>query len=488
MAQYIGINFGTTNTSVVCILADEYGRKEPKYLGEDGKYPFSSIVAIPKNSDEPLLFGRKVRDRRHELSQTHDVYTSMKSYLGKPDRFGGNRYSAKDIVTVFFRHIKDYIKKTWEIDIISASFSYPVDFTPEARRDLFDAAKDAGIEITMLVNESTAACVSFLEECRNFSKVMVLDWGGGTFDISILNLSGTNIFELAVWGDHIGGDDIDRELAERTHSQIAANSKIDGGRFEDMKHSERDDMLQNCETAKIEISNDYGDNYPLSLHSYGAYGRQRVKIFIEQLDDIVKLAVKKRVLTAIDKALGIAELFPSSINGIIIVGGSSNLTAYIHAIRNHFKNASIIYDANKTQWATATGVALMQIGDANLRLSEDVCVRMSNDDTFPIMKKGHPIGLESEPVSFALVEESLYARFIFTDTTGKNEYKMKTVPTKGLLNEGIILKASIDTNQIARVSFSNTYFKENYAVAEIDKLNFHYDISSLVETKTEVKI
>jgi molecular chaperone DnaK len=487
MAQYIGINFGTTNTSVVCIQEDEYGRKTT-LLGEEGDYPFSSIVAIPKNSDEPFRFGRNVRNKRLEYSQTHDVYTSMKSYLGKPDkRFGGNRYSAKDIVTAFFRYIREYIKETYGIDITSASFSYPVDFTPEARKELFEAAKGAGIQVTMLVNESTAACVSFLEECRNFSKVMVLDWGGGTFDISILNLSGTNIFEVAVWGDNIGGDNIDRELAERTHSHIAANSKIDGGRFEDMQHSERDDMLGHCEDAKIEISN-YGENYQFLTHSYGAYGRQRVSVSSEQLDDIVKLIVKKRVLTAIDKALGKSELSPSSINGIIIVGGSSNLTAYELAIRNHFENAAIIYDANKTQWATATGVALMQIGNANLRLSEDVCVRMSNDDTFPILKKGHPIGVMSDPVSFALVEESFYARFIFTDITGKNEYKMQNVPTKGLLNEGIVLKGVIDADQIARINFTNTYFAENYVVSEINKLNFHYDISSLVETKTEVKI
>lgn len=77
---FIGIDFGTTNTAVVAVISNEYGSKKI-FLGEEGEYPFSSVVAIPKNGEE-MLFGREVKRRRLELSKDYNIITSMKSYLG----------------------------------------------------------------------------------------------------------------------------------------------------------------------------------------------------------------------------------------------------------------------------------------------------------------------------------------------------------------------------------------------------------------------
>ena len=475
MKQCIGINFGTTNTAVVCVLG-----KKTTHLGENGEYPFSSVVAIPKNEDGAILFGREVRDRKFELSATHDVYTSMKSHLGTDKRFAGNRYSAKEIVSAFFRHIKKYIEQQHGIDISEAALSYPVDFPPEARRELCAAAEKAGIKVTVLVNESTAAYIANHEICRPFSKVMVLDWGGGTFDTSILKLTGTSIHEIAVWGDYVGGDDVDRELAERIHSRIVAQSEINIGRFEDAPPTVRDQMHTRCEFAKISISNG-DDDYSLRIRNCSVYGDRNISITAEYLDSVVAPIIKSRIFTAIDKALGKAELSPDSIDAVIIVGGSSNLSSYERAISNLFKNAKIIYDSKKAQWATATGAALMQVIGGKLRLSEEICVLMSEGTAFPILPKGHPIGVESAPVSFALTEDSLVARFIFTDATGKTTYKSQPIKAKGFLQEEFVLKAIITDDQIARVRVSNKHFGEDHAeFVEINKLNFHYDIAPLI--------
>lgn len=139
--QYIGIDFGTTNTSVVFIEDDEYGRNITP-LGDEEGFPFSSIVAIPKDGGK-LLFGCEVRKKRLALAETHEVYTSMKSHLGKTDDFvvGGKRYPPKEITAAFLRYIKEYVKKCFDVTIDSASFAYPVDFSPEARRDLYEAAE-----------------------------------------------------------------------------------------------------------------------------------------------------------------------------------------------------------------------------------------------------------------------------------------------------------------------------------------------------------
>lgn len=490
MGQYIGIDFGTTNTAVVCVQDDEYGRKVT-LLGEDGEYPFSSIVAIPKSGGN-ILFGRNVRDKRLELAQAYDVYTSMKSYLGKNEPngesvsfvVGEHRYYPKDIAVAFFMHIKEYVKKSFNIDINAASLAFPVDFSPEARRELREAAVKAGIEVKAFVSESTAAYIANRKEGRAFSKVMVLDWGGGTLDISILKLTGTSIHEIAVWGDHIGGDDIDLELAERIHSRIAAESGISGGRFEDMCPDERDQMIMRCEEAKISISDD-SEDYPLTIRDYGAYGTKNINITVEQFNSIVEPIIKMRVLVAIDKALGKAGgLSPASIDGVIIVGGSSNLSAYERAITNLFNNAKIILP-DKVQWATATGAALMQIVGGNFRLSDSVGVRLSDDSVFPVLQSGLAIGEEIAPVTFSLTEDAPDAHFIFTNGTGKSVYAKQNVPTKGFLKETLELTAAIGDDQIARIDIYNKNFgtdAKRLTTVELNKLNFHYDIGALGES------
>ena len=487
MGEYIGINFGTTNTAVVHIIDEEYGRKV-SFLGEDGKYPFSSIVAVPLDGGN-ILFGRAVREKRHELAQTHRVFTSMKSYLGKKESngepksldVGEQKYYPKKIVEAFFRYIREHIKRHWNIDITVASLSYPVDFSQDARSELCEAAQRAGIEVKAFVSEATAAYIANRKEGKAFSKVMVLDWGGGTFDIGVLKLTGNKIQEMAVWGDHIGGDDIDYELAERIHSQIAAKSERKGGRFEDMSPAERDYMLSICEETKIEISS-YEEDYPFTIRDYGPYGTKSINISTDFFNDIVEPIIKTRILTAIDKVLGKAGgLTPSSIDCIIVVGGSSNLKVYERAITNLFNKAMIVLPEN-TQWATAIGAALMQIIGGTIRLNESVGVLLSDDSVFPVLPKGQAIGENTATVTFSLVEDARDAHFIFANESGKNIYARKSVPTKGFLQETIELTAVIGFDQIARIGIANKYMgtdARSSTTVELNKLSFYYDVGAL---------
>jgi molecular chaperone DnaK len=488
--QYIGIDFGTTNTSVVWVNDDEYGRKIT-FLGENGEYPFSSIVAIPKKNGDKLLFGRKIREQRLAFAKTHEVHTSMKSFLGTSESFfvGGKRYYPKDITTAFLQYIKEYVKRNYRdgnnnpIDITAASFAFPVDFSPEARRELCEAAKNAGIEVKAFVSESTAAYIANRAEGGAFSKVMVLDWGGGTLDISILRLTGTSIHEISVWGDHIGGDDIDRELAERIHAKIASDNPIYGGRFEDMRPDERDQMLIRCEEAKISISDD-GEDYPLTVRNYGAYGTKNTTITEERFNSIVEPIIRSRILKAINDALNKAGgLTPASIDGVIVVGGSSNLRLFEYAVTNMFKDARIIVP-EKLQWSTATGAALIQIIGGNFRLSEMVGVKLSDDSIYEVLPQDCVINEPIDPITFSLTEDALCAHFIFTDSTGKSVYAKKSVPTKGFLKEELVLSAVIDNDQIARINIVNKNMgnTNKSTPVELNKLTFHYDITALGES------
>ena len=281
--SFIGIDFGTTNTAIVQLLSDEQGIRVIN-LGEQGEYPFSSVVAIPKNGGT-LKFGREVRNRREELTADYEIFTSMKSFLGTDKEFivGSHRYSATEITEKFLISIKDYISSVHKIDIKEAGFAFPVDFTPEARRELRNAAEKAGIKVKCFVSESTAAYFANRQAGQAYSRVMVLDWGGGTFDISILNLKKNSVTEVAVFGERVGGDDIDIELAKRIHADIVKKSGIDTRiPFDEMTPVCRDLIIARCERAKIEIS-ETDDEYDLTVMDYGVYGTKSLTINVEFL-------------------------------------------------------------------------------------------------------------------------------------------------------------------------------------------------------------
>lgn len=482
--SFIGIDFGTTNTSVTRLLNDEHGINHVN-LGENGgKSPFSSVVAIPKNGGA-LKFGREVRSKREELATEYEIFTSMKSYLGTNKEFivGSNRYSATEITTQFLLSIKEYIYRHYQIDITEAGLSFPVDFTPKARHELRIAAENAGISVKSFVSESTAAYFANRSEGQAFSKVMVLDWGGGTFDISILGIKKNSVTELAVFGEKIGGDNLDLELARRVHAEVVKKSGLELHiPFEDMGSVNRDIMITRCENAKIEMSTS-SDECEFTISNYGIYGTKSITISVEMFNGIVESIIKSRILRAINTALGRAILSPGAIDAVIIVGGSSSLASYEEAILYYFSYANIIIPQNP-QWSTAEGAALMQIIAGNFKLSDSLGIFLSDGSVLPLLKANEDgVGSEVGPLNFSITEDTQDAHFVFTNGYGNRTFERVNVPTKGFLNEIIRLNATIEDDQIARIEIHNS-FMGNPAnnppkKVEINRLTFYYDISEL---------
>ena len=482
--SFIGINFGTTNTAVVQLLNDEQGYRTVN-LGEGGEYPFSSIVAIPKDGGK-LKFGRKVRDRREELTSKYEIFTSMKSYLGTDREFivGSNSYSAMEITTEFFKSIKEYIVNTHGIEIKEAGLSFPSSFTPDARRELRVAVERAGIAVKSFISEPTAAYFSNRKAGQAYSRVMVLDWGGGTFDISILNLKKGSVSEATVFGDNIGGDDIDIELARCIHAEIVKKSKAGIKKsFDDMSPTSRDLMIARCERAKIEIS-ETDEEYDITIMDYDNYGTKSLTISVDLFNDIVKPIIKSKILKAIDSALGRANIMPTGIDAVVIVGGSSNLSPYQDAITHLFGENKIILPA-KPQWSTAEGAALMQIIGGNFKLNDSLGVFLSDGSVMPLLKANEDgVGTQIGPLHFSLVEDSPNAHFVFSNGDGNIIFERVHIPTKGFLNEVIKLNAEISDDQIAKIEISNSFMgnQDNNPPCkiEINKLTFYYDISELI--------
>ena len=440
---YYGIDFGTTNTSVYLYHYEKgRGSREAAY-GTNGENitPFSSCIAIPKTSGKDFKFGREVKEKINEYAEDYQIITSFKSLLGTDQEIvvNGRRYTGKPLVALFLKHVKETVNKI-RPDFKEAIFSIPVDFSAKARTELLEAAEYAGIHVKGFVSESSEAYETdlLIKDIKAFSKVMVIDFGGGTLDLSILNLKHQQVFEDAVYGIKFGGDDIDKELALRLMPKIYPSVS-----YEELDSKKKDKLLNEVERMKIEFS-EY-DDYTITLGE----GSKPVDIDYDMFSDIVTPLITENALNAILKIMEKANVSPENIDAVILAGGAAITSAI----------------------------------DCEFRLSDDICILLSDGETYPVLKKDvNKVGDISEPVSFSLTTDSYDAHFIFTDSTGKNRYATISVNAKGYIDEKFNLSVEIGKDQIARVIIKNEYMGNGYQVKrEINKLRFYYDLKDIEE-------
>ncbi|MEE1125322.1 MAG: Hsp70 family protein [Acutalibacteraceae bacterium] len=475
--DFIGVDFGTTNTAVVFVKKDEYGEQVIPLT--DSGYPFASLLAI---YSDHVDFGNNVKKYRENISSDCKIISSFKSLLGteKTIAVNGNTFTAKQIVAKYFECVKQFIQEKHSIEIKEASLSFPVDFTPEARQELREAALAAGITVNNMVSESTAAYLATYNQLKGLSRVMVIDWGGGTLDISILEVENKKVREVSVYGAKIGGDDIDRELAERVHSML--NLKCEDRskcvQFREMPAEQQAKMICACEKAKIQIS-ELSDNYLLTIRDYGEYGTKTIPISFELFEDIVKPIIRNRVLTVINDAMERAEFSKASIDAVIIAGGSSNLRTFENAILNLFGDEKVILPDN-IQFVSAKGAALMPFIGGNFKLNDGIGIVMSDDTVYPIFQKDvDGVGSEIGPYTFSLTEDSYDAHFIFTNSNGRFVYEKINIPTKGFLKERLTVTANITDDQIANIKIHSSAVPDKLKdhTVKIKNLTYHYDLS-----------
>ena len=475
--SYYGIDFGTTNTSVYLYNYEQgKGSREAGY-GTDGKdiTPFSSCIAISKTVKNDFKFGRKVKEKINEYADDYQIITSFKSLLGTDREIVVNnvRYNGKALAFLFLRYVKATVDAV-RPDFNEAVFSIPVDFSAKARTELLEAAEAVGIRVKGFVSESSSAYISKVTDIKAFSKVMVIDFGGGTLDLSILNLKHNQVYEDAVYGIKFGGDDIDKELAMRLMPKV-----YPGVSFEELESRKKDKLMNEVERMKIEFS-EY-DDYTMTLGE----GSKPVDIDYDMFSDIITPLITENVLNSILKIMEKANVSPENIDAVILAGGSSGLRPFADIILSLFGEDKIIFDDenNRYQWMVAKGAAITSAIDCDFRLSDDICILLSDGETYPILKKDvNKVGDQSEPISFSLTTDSYDAHFIFTDSTGKNRYATISVNAKGYVDEKFDLAVGIGKDQIARVVIKNDYIGNGYRVErEINKLRFYYDLKDIEE-------
>ena len=472
--SYYGIDFGTTNTSVYLYNYEQgRGSREAGY-GTDGKdlTPFSSCIAISKTVKNEFKFGREVKENVNQYADDYQIITSFKSLLGTGREIVVNnvRYNGKALAFLFLKYVKATVSAE-RPDFNEAVFSIPVDFSAKARTELLEAAELVGIKVKGFVSESSSAYISKVKDIKAFSKVMVIDFGGGTLDLSILNLKHNQVYEDAVYGIKFGGDDIDKELALRIMPKV-----YPGVSFEELESRRKDKLMNEVERMKIEFS-EY-DDYTMTLGE----GSKPVDVDYDTFSDIITPLITENVLNSILKIMEKANVSPENIDAVILAGGSSSLRPFADIILSLFGEDKIIFD-ERYQWMVAKGAAITSAIDCDFRLSDDFCILLSDGETYPILKKDvNKVGDQSEPISFSLTTDSHDAHFIFTDSTGKNRYATISVKAKGYVDEKFDLTVGIGKDQIARVVIKNDYIYSGYQVErEINKLRFYYDLKDIEE-------
>ncbi|NLA58621.1 MAG: molecular chaperone DnaK [Firmicutes bacterium] len=326
MGKVIGIDLGTTN-SVVAVM--EGG--EPVVIpNSEGSRTTPSVVAFSKNGE--LLVGQVAK--RQAVTNPERTIQSIKRYMGTDYKvtIDGKEYIPQQISSMILRKLKEEAENYLGEPVIQAVITVPAYFTDAQRQATKDAGTIAGLDVLRIINEPTAASLAYGLDKEHEQKILVFDLGGGTFDVSILEV-GDGVFEvLATSGNNrLGGDDFDERIVQYLIQQFRQETGVDLSK--DRMAMQR--LKEAAEKAKIELSGLQSTNINLPFISVGESGPLHLDItltrakFNELTADLVEATMGPT-----QRALDDAGLKPHEIDKVILVGGSTRIPAVQEAIKN----------------------------------------------------------------------------------------------------------------------------------------------------------
>ncbi len=352
MGKIIGIDLGTTNS---CVAVME-GNQPTVIINNEGHRTTPSIVAFTDNGE------RKVGDtaKRQAVTNPKNTIFSIKRFMGETyDRVGkeiervpydvvrgenntprvqinGKQYSPQEISAIILQKMKKTAEEYLRQEVTEAVITVPAYFSDSQRQATKEAGKIAGLDVKRIINEPTAAALAYgLDKKNKNMKVAVYDLGGGTFDISILEL-GDGVFEVkSTNGDtHLGGDDFDHAIIEWLASEFASEN---GG--VDLK---KDPMAlqrlkEAAEKAKIELSNQSSAEINLPyITAVDGMPKHLVKTLSRAKFEALCDDLFRRSIEPCRKALEDAKLSASQIDEVILVGGSTRIPKVQELVKEFF--------------------------------------------------------------------------------------------------------------------------------------------------------
>ena len=326
MGKIIGIDLGTTNS---CVAVYEGG--EPIVItNPEGARTTPSVVAFTKTGER--IIGQVAK--RQAVTNPDKTIMSIKRHMGSDYKVAidDKKYTPQEISAMTLQKLKADAEAYLGTSVTEAVITVPAYFSDAQRQATKDAGRIAGLEVKRIINEPTAAALAYGMDKENDQKVMVFDAGGGTFDVSLLEIS-DGVFEvLATNGDtKLGGDDFD----ERIVNWLADSFARDNGGMDLRKDKMAAQRLKDAaEKAKIELSGVMSTNINLPFITATAEGPLHLDTTLTraEFDRITSDLVDKMIIPT-KKALDDAGLSVSQIDKVLLVGGSTRIPAVQEAVR-----------------------------------------------------------------------------------------------------------------------------------------------------------
>ncbi|MEG2876182.1 MAG: molecular chaperone DnaK [Hydrogenoanaerobacterium sp.] len=326
MGKIIGIDLGTTNS---CVAVME-GGEAVVIANAEGARTTPSVVAFSKTGER--MVGQVAK--RQGVTNHERTVSSIKRQMGTDFKVNidGKNYTPQEISAMILQKLKGDAEAYLGTTVTEAVITVPAYFTDAQRQATKDAGKIAGLDVKRIINEPTAAALAYGVDKESDQKVMVYDLGGGTFDVSIIEM-GDGVQEvLATAGNNkLGGDDFDQRVIEYLASEFKKDSGID--LTGDKMAMQR--LKEAAEKAKIELSGMTTANINLPFITADATGPKHLDItltrakFNELTSDLVE-----KTMGPVRQALSDSGLQPSQLDKILLVGGSSRIPAVQDAVKS----------------------------------------------------------------------------------------------------------------------------------------------------------
>lgn len=327
MAKIIGIDLGTTNSAVAVME----GGQSTIIPNIEGNRTTPSIVAFTKDGER--LVGETAK--RQAITNPERTISSIKRHMGTDYKvtIDGKDYSPQEISAMILQKLKSDAESYLGETITEAVITVPAYFTDAQRQATKDAGRIAGLDVKRIVNEPTAAALAYGEDKdKDSTTVMIYDLGGGTFDVSILELS-DGVFEVqATRGNNkLGGDDFD----ERVIDWIAENFKKENGVDLKADRMSLQRLKEAAEKAKKELSSTMSTNINLPFITANASGPLHLNMDLTRakFDELTADLVKKTE-EPVREALKDADLSASDIDKVLLVGGSTRVPAVQELVKS----------------------------------------------------------------------------------------------------------------------------------------------------------
>ncbi|MCI1931907.1 MAG: molecular chaperone DnaK [Clostridia bacterium] len=325
MGKIIGIDLGTTNS---CVSVMEGGQPQV-IVNADGARTTPSVVGFTKTGER--LVGDAAK--RQAITNPDNTISSIKRHMGENYKvtINGKNYSPQEISAMILQKLKGDAERYLGETVTEAVITVPAYFSDSQRQATKDAGKIAGLEVKRIINEPTAAALAYGLDNEHEQKILVYDLGGGTFDVSVIEIGDGVIEVLATSGDtHLGGDDFDQRIMDYLVSEFKKAEGMDLSK--DKMAMQR--IKEAAEKAKKELSTVTSTNVNLPFITMNQDGPKHLDITLTRakFDELTADLVDK-TLGPVRTALSDAGLQASELDKILLVGGSTRVIAVQEAVK-----------------------------------------------------------------------------------------------------------------------------------------------------------